>query len=80
MNSDSKKLEEERKIFIATLDDYTDYNLVSLMHCHNVTKAGNKTHLFVDSFCKGYADMIYEECLEELIRRDSDLLEKEVYV
>lgn len=79
MNANERRLEEERKIFIETLATYTDYNLVSFMHCHNVNKPNNKTNIFIDSFCKGYADMIYEECLKELKRRKSELL-KEVYV
>lgn len=72
-------LEAERKNFKESIGGYTDYNLVSLMKLHNVNDPGCQTSRYVTSSGKAYAEMIYEECLEELFKRESQLL-KEVLV
>ena len=73
------QLEQERQEFKGSLSGYTDYNLVSLMELHNINKPTSQTAKLVSAFGKAYAEMVYEECLEELLERESPLL-KEVLV
>ncbi len=75
---DSKKreLEESRREFKSSLEQYTDYNLVSLISMHNVNNPNCHTAKFVTEYGKAYASMIYEECLEELFERNSPLLKE----
>ena len=49
------------------------------MELHNVNQPTSQTAKLVSAFGKAYAEMVYEECLEELFRRESPLL-KEVLV
>ncbi len=72
-------LEKERIKFKSTLPTYTDYNLVTLMSLHNASNSKNKTAHLVDLYGVQYGKMVYEECLEELFNRKSELL-KEVLV
>lgn len=73
------QLEQERQEFKEGLSGYTDYNLVSLMELNNVNKPTSQTAKMVSAFGKDYAEMVYEECLNELFERESPLL-KEVLV
>ena len=73
------QLDRERQEFKESLSGYTDYNLVSLMELHNVNQPTSQTAKLVSAFGKAYAEMVYEECLEELFKRESPLL-KEVLV
>ena len=70
------ELEQERQEFKESLSGYTDYNLVSLMNLHNVNKPGCQTARYVTASGKAYAEMIYEECLNELFERESPLLKE----
>lgn len=72
-----QKIERERQAFIETLGDYTDYNLVDLISFHR--RDNPKTARLVALYGAQYGDMVHEECLEELFRRESPLL-KEVLV
>ena len=72
-------LEKERIKFKSTLPTYTDYNLVTLMSLHNASNSKNKTAQWVELYGVQYGKMVYEECLEELFNRKSELL-KEVLV
>lgn len=72
-----QKLEQVRHEFKETLEDYTDYNLVDLISFHR--RDNPKTGHLVVLYGTQYGDIIYEECLEELFKRESPLL-KEVLV
>ena len=69
-------LEEERTKFKETLHTYTDYNLVTLMSLHDASNSKNKTAHLVDLYGVQYGNMVYEECLEELFNRKSELLKE----
>ncbi len=70
------QLERERQAFKESLDRYTDYNLVSLMELNNVNQPTSQTAELVSAFGKAYVEMVYEECLEELFKRESPLLKE----
>lgn len=69
-------LEEERTKFKETLPTYTDYNLVALMSLHHAASPQNKIANLVDLYGVQYGNMVYEECLEELFNRKSELLKE----
>ena len=46
------------------------------MNLHNVNKPGCQTARYVTASGKAYAEMIYEECLNELFERESPLLKE----
>lgn len=74
MGSISEKIERERIEFRATLEMYTDYNLVSLMSLHNLSRSKNAA--LIENYGIAYGNMVYEECLEELFNRKSELLKE----
>lgn len=69
-----QKLEQARQEFKETLEDYTDYNLVDLISFHR--RDNPKTAPLVVVYGAQYGDMINEECLEELFKRESPLLKE----